>query len=100
MTWDILDIKLGGTHFAPQKGSRAPQKGSDIQVLMKKYHFTTWKNALNGMYILYISESLKYQSYWVNIEVHSYGGQFPKKFMKIFQPRISTTWKNISKSGS
>ena len=43
-------IKLVGTHFAPQKGSRAPQKGSDIQVLLRKYHLTTWKNALNGIF--------------------------------------------------
>ena len=39
-------IKLVGTHFAPQKGTHAPQKGSDIQgsdiqVLMRKYHFAT-----------------------------------------------------------
>ena len=39
-------VKLAGTHFAPQKGSFAPQKGSfiegsDIQVLMRKYHFAT-----------------------------------------------------------
>ena len=39
-------VKLAGTHFAPQKGSFAPQKGSfiegsDIQALMRKYHFAT-----------------------------------------------------------
>ena len=39
-------IKLVEIHFAPQKGSRAAQKGSDIQgsdiqVLMRKYHFAT-----------------------------------------------------------
>ena len=52
-------IKLAGTYFAPQKGGFAPQKGSyiqgsDIQVLISKYHFVTY--AFIG--ILYTSQSL------------------------------------------